>query len=433
MKNKTQFLPLAMMFLLYFLIAFTSGLNNPFAKVIQSQFTLSTFESQFGNFAFFIAYLFMGIPASMVVNKVGYKNATLIALASMFIGVWVVFAGGNQGLIWLYLIGMFILGCAITILQVVVNPMVIVLGNKEGANSRMNFGGAVASMGAAFAPVVVGFIIGNKALDNLSVTDANPLLYTMMALLVMVFIVLSFVAIPEVGIRQAREEKTNYTSLLTPHFIFGLITIFLYVGLEVTTANLTNLFMINELKMDAAVAGAIVGTYWLLMLAGRLIGAVIGTKVQSRPQLIIVSLIALALYLGAIFIPPSHIVVMPAIDSQFHLLFAQVPINILLLVLVGLFTSVMWTCIFILATEGMGKQTNLASGVFMMMVFGGGIVPAIQGKLVDVFGDFLSSYWVGVVCLLVILGYGILTPKSSRRVGTGDLKGTWEKNYKKPL
>jgi len=418
MKNKTHYIPLGMMFLLYFLIAFTSGLNNPFAKVIQTQFTLSTFESQFGNFAFFIAYLFMGIPASMVVNKLGYKKAALTALAAMFVGVCIVFAGGNLGAIWLYLSGMFFLGCAITILQVVVNPLVTVLGTKEGANSRMNFGGSLSSLGATFAPIVVGFIIGNAALDKLSVSDVNPLLYTMLALLVMVFVVLSLVNIPDMGISQTSKDKANYKTLLTPHFIFGLIAIFLYVGLEVTTANITNLFMINDLKLDAGVAGAIVGTYWLLMLVGRLVGAAIGTKVQSRPQLIIVASGALVLYLAAILIPSTHLVVMPAVNSHFHVIFAQVPINILLLVLVGLCTSVMWTCIFILATEDLGKQTNLASGVFMMMVFGGGVVPALQGKIVDSQGGFLSSYWVGVFCLVVILGYAIMTtPKSPK----GDL------------
>jgi FHS family L-fucose permease-like MFS transporter len=417
MKNKTHYIPLGMMFLLYFLIAFTSGLNNPFAKVIQTQFTLSTFESQFGNFAFFLAYLFMGVPASMVVNKIGYKKAALTSLAAMFVGVWIVFAGGNSGAIWLYLLGMFFLGCAITILQVVVNPLVTVLGSKDGANSRMNFGGAASSLGATFAPIVVGFIIGNVAIEKLSVSDVNPLLYTMMALLAMVFVVLSFVNIPEVGIRQTEQDKPNYKALLTPHFIFGLVAIFLYVGLEVTTANITNLFLINDLKIDTGVAGAIVGTYWLLMLVGRLVGAAIGTKVQSRPQLIIVSLAALVFYIAAILIPSTTLVTMPAVDSHFNILFAQVPINIFLFVLVGFCTSVMWTCIFILATEGLGNQTNLASGIFMMMVFGGGIIPALQGKMVDVLGGFLSSYWIGVGCLLVILGYAVFTPKSPK----GDL------------
>jgi FHS family L-fucose permease-like MFS transporter len=147
------------------------------------------------------------------------------------------------------------------------------------------------------------------------------------------------------------------------------------------------------------------------MLVGRLIGAAVGTKVSSRPQLIVVSIAALLLYLSAILVPDTIKVVMPAIDSHFNVLFAQVPVNILLLVLVGLCTSVMWTCIFILATEGLGRYTNQATGIFMMMVCGGAVIPALQGKLVDMTGSFLSSYWVGVFCIVVILGYGLLTKK----------------------
>ncbi|MDR1679763.1 MAG: MFS transporter [Prevotellaceae bacterium] len=412
MKTKSYALPLAMMFLLYFFIAFTSGLNNPFAKVIQTQFTLDTFQSQFGNLAFFLAYFLAGIPASLLVTRVGYKRAALVALAVMFAGVWVVFAGGNLGAIWLYLAGMFVLGCAITVLQVVVNPMVTALGSKEKANSRMNFSGAASSFGAAFAPLVVGFIIGNVAVDKLSVSDVNPLLYIMSGLLVVVFAVLYVVQIPDVGISHSAREKNNYRALLTPNFIFGLLAIFLYVGLEVSTANITNLYMLNALHIDAGVAGAIVGSYWLLMLVGRLIGAAVGTKLQSRPQLISVAAIGLMLYLTAIFIPTEYTAVIPAIDSEFKLLFSEVPVSILLFVLAGLCNSVMWSCIFILATEGLGRHTNLASGVFMMMVFGGGIIPALQGSWVDSSGSFISSYWVGVICLAVILIYAIIAKKN---------------------
>lgn len=411
MKNKTMYIPLGMMFLLYFLIAFTTGLNNPFAKVIQTQFTLSTFESQLGNFAFFISYLFMGIPASRVVRKIGYKKAALSALVAMFLGVCVVFSGGNIGAIWVYLLGVFIMGCAITILQVVVNPLITVLGSKEGANTRMNFGGAGSSMGATFAPLVVGLIIGNVAADKLVIADVNPLLYIILALLALVFLVLSKVNIPETELTQTEEDKVRGSALKFSNFRWGLVAIFLYVGMEVATANLTNMYMLNELAIDAGIAGAIVGTYWLLMLVGRLIGAAIGTKVTSRPQLIIVSSIAFCLYIGAIIINPEIKVVMPAVDSHFQLLFAQVPINVLLLVLVGLCTSVMWTCIFILATEGLGRYTNQASGIFMMMVCGGAVIPALQGRLVDVFG-FIPSYWVGLVCVLVILLYGIFVKKN---------------------
>jgi FHS family L-fucose permease-like MFS transporter len=416
MKNKSLYIPIGVMFLFYFLIQFTTGLNNPFAKVIQTQFSLSTFQSQLGYFYFFITYLFMGIPASIVVRKLGYKKASLFAIAGMIVGFSVVFAGGNLASIWLYLIGVFLLGCAITILQVVVNPLITVLGSKEGANSRMNFGGAIASIGAMLAPLVVGMIIGKVAyenIDKLQIADVNPLLYVILVVLAIMFLALLKVNIPEPDITQANAEKVKGTALQFKHFRWGLVAIFLYVGLEVTTANLTNLYMLNDLGIDAGIAGAVVGTYWLMMFVGRLIGAAVGTKLSSRPQLIIVSLSALSFYIGAILLNPAIKVWMPAVDSQFNVLFAEVPINVLLLVLVGLCTSVMWTCIFILATDGLGKYINQASGIFMMMVFGGAIIPALQGKMVDVFG-FLPSYWVGFVCILFIFGYGIFNKRIAK-------------------
>lgn len=418
MKNKSYALPLAMMFLLYFLIAFTSGLNNPFAKVIQSQFTLNNFESQFGNFAFFMAYLFMGVPSSMVVARMGYKRSALSALSVVVMGVSLVYLGGNLGAIGLYLAGMFVLGCAITVLQVVVNPLVTALGSKDGANSRMNFAGALSSTGATLAPIIVGLIIGNASIDTLSVRDANPLLYVLAGVVLLVFVVFSTVRFPQMDISYKKGEKEDGSPLDFKRFRFGLLAIFLYVGLEVTTANMTNLYMLNELKMDAGISGAIVGTYWLLMLVGRLIGGALGTKVSSRPQLIFVSMAALVLYLCAMFAGKGVEVVMPAVDSQFHLLFATVPLSVLLLVLVGLCNSVMWTCIFIMATDGLGKHTNKASGIFMMMVCGGAVIPAIQGHLADTMGSYLPTYFVGAVCLVAILLYGVFCKPAQKAQGT---------------
>ncbi len=405
-KNK-YFVPLLMMFVLFFLIAFTTGLNNPFSKVIQTQFTLSTFQSQFGNLAFFIAYIFMGLPASILVNHTGYKKAAAIALCSLFAGVWIVFAGGNIGLIWLYLAGMFVLGCGITILQVVINPMIAALGTPEGANSRMNFGGSFFGVGSVLAPVIVGFIIGNAAVETLSVADVNPLLYTMAGLVLIVMTVLYFVQFPEMNISQQKNEKADYSALRNAKFVAGVIAVFLYVGVEVATGSISFLYLTDiaekgGLNINAEIAGIVVSLYAFSLLIGRLLGGVIGRKVSNRPQLIAASAAALAMFLIAIFLPETLTV---------KILDTAVPIKVVLFVCIGFFTSVFWTCIFILATEGMGKQTNIASGIFIMMVCGGGIVPVLQGKLVDKFG-FADSYWLGVACLAFIFIYALFIAKS---------------------
>ncbi len=415
--GRTPVIAFAMMVAFYFSIAFTTGLGDPFSKVVQSQFHLSVFQSQFGNFAFFLSYLLMGIPASWIVGRLGYKKAAQTALCGMFAGVCMVLAGGNLHLISLYLFGMFFLGCAITVLQVVVNPLIVAIGPETGANRRMNIGGAASSIGATFAPLVIGFIIGNVAVEKLGVADVGPLLYVLMAFYVLLFTVLCFTRIPEPGIRTDEGEQVSWRSLLRPSFVLGLVAIFLYVGFEVTTANLTNLFLMNELGTDPAVAGAIVGSYWLLMLVGRLAGAAVGTLIGSRKELIVVSVSSLLLYVAAVLLPLNMTVHMPAVDSHFHVVFADVPLSILFLVLTGFFNSVMWVCIFILSMSGLGKSTNLASGIFMMMVCGGGIIPVIQGRLVDALGGFQHSYVVGVVCVSFILFYALFSKIKSGNKG----------------
>ncbi|MBN1462769.1 MAG: MFS transporter [Paludibacteraceae bacterium] len=414
MKNKTMYIPLGMMFLLYFVIAFTTGLNNPFAKVIQTQFTLSTFESQLGTFAFFISYLFMGYPASLLVRKWGYKTAALFALIGVFFGFCVVYMGGSFGALWLYFVGVFIIGCSIAVLQVVVNPLVKALGPEETASSRMNFGGSCSSTGATLAPLLVGIMIGNVVAGNLQISDLNPLLFTILGLLIVIFIVLYKVNIPKLNLTLSDEPTIKGSAFQFPHFRWGLLAIFLYVGVEVATSNLTNLYMMNELKMDAGIAGAIVGTYWLLMFVGRFSGGFIGRVVSSRTQLIVVSSLALLLYLGALLISPENKVIMPAINSNFELLLAQVPVNVLLLVLVGLCTSVMWSCIFIQSTEGLGKYTNQATGFMIMMIAGGGVIPSVQGQLQVMLGSFLPSYWVGFVCFAYILLFALFVKKAPK-------------------
>jgi len=398
---------------LYFSIAFTTGLNDPLAKVIQSQWDLSTFESQFGNFSFFIAYILMGIPASMVVSKIGYKRGAQVALGGMALGTIIVMCGGNAHLIWLYLAGMFVIGCFITLLQVVVNPLIIAVGSERGANSRMNIGGMASSFGATAAPVVVGFIIGNAVSSELSVKDVNPVLFTLLGFFCVVFACLSltkFDSTESISGTSEDNQKLLSRNLLSGlkrgSFVFGVVAIFLYVGEEVSTASLTNLYMMNELGIEPLVSGSVIGAYWMLMLVGRMLGAVVGTRIASGAQLLIVSSIALALYVVSIVLPIGYSVTMIGVDSSLTFIKTEIPVSILLLVLVGMCNSVMWTCIFILATRGLKGSTNLASGVFMMMVCGGGILPVVQGHLADMIG-FRMSYVIGVLCLSVIFSYSI--------------------------
>lgn len=169
--------------------------------------------------------------------------------------------------------------------------------------------------------------------------------------------------------------------------------------------------------MDAAIAGALVGMYWFMMLIGRLIGGSIGGKISSRVMLSTVSGLSLILLLAGIFADPASTVSVPGFSSAGGSLsfeMVQAPVNILFFVLCGLCTSVMWGGIFNLAVEGLGKYTAVASGFFMVMVCGGGIILPIQATIADAFG-YLASYWVLVACVAYLLFYAMIGSKVTRR------------------
>ncbi len=412
--NANYTLPIIMMFLLFFIISFVTGLQNPMGVIMKSQFTLSNFEAQFGNMSVFLAYLFMGIPSGILLQKVGYKKTALIALVTGFTGVLIMFLGGKTGSFPLYLVGGFISGFSMCMLNATVNPMLSILGNPDRANQRLNFGGAINSIGATLAPIAGGMVIGEIA--SAKISDANPLLYMAMSIFAIVFIVLSLVKIPEPHLEKQSTEKSKHSALSFRHFVLGMITIFFYVGVEVTIANTTNLYLTASadkggLGFDTVTAGAIVGTYWFLMMIGRFIGGALGGKFSSKQMLTFVSVVALIFVALSILMGTGTEVRMPAISSSLSIVMAKVPFSIMLLILCGLCTSVMWPGIFNLATNGLGKYTAQGSGFFMTMVFGGGILPLLQAKIADTAG-FASSYWIVVIGLAVILYFALIGSKN---------------------
>ena len=397
------------MIALFFMIAFVTGLQNPFGVIAKSQFNASNLMSQLGNFANFIAYACMGIPAGLILQRKGYKITSLIAVSVGLLGVVVMYLAGFMGSATyaIYLCGAFISGFSMCILNTVCNPMLNTLagGGKKG-NQLIQIGGVFGSTGATLAPVLVGMLMGNAA--NRTIQDANPALWLAMTIFALAFIVLYFIDMPEPHLNQQQvETKDKYSAFSFRHFNLGIIAIFIYVGVEVGIPNIANLYMTTDLGMDTAVAGTIVGTYWFLMLVGRFIGASIGGYISSKTMLIATTTIAALLVISAILLPQS-MVNMPVFRSDISFGIEAVPVNILLLILCGLCTSVMWGAIFNLAVEGLGKYTAAASGIFMMMVCGGGVLPLIQGLVADNFG-FINSYYVvflGIIYMLIYAIYG---------------------------
>ena len=378
----------------------------------------SNLESQLGNLANFIAYAFMGIPAGKMLQRIGYKKTALTAIVVGFTGVCVTFLSGIAGSFAVYLTGAFISGFSMCMLNVVVNPMLNTLGGggKKG-NQLLQFGGAINSIGATIVPVLVGYLIGTISAGT-SIADANPALFLAMGIFALAFIVLFSMQIPEPHAAQANVNavKDTHSPMSFRHFILGAIAIFLYVGIEVGIPNIANLFMTsgseaNGLGIDTTTAGSVVGTYWFLMFIGRLTGGSLGAKFSSKGMLTFVSALGILFVVLAILTPTTQVVNMPVFKADISFGLAEVPMSIMFLVLCGLCTSVMWGGIFNLATEGLGKYTAAASGIFMAMVCGGGILPAIQGAVADVVG-YVESYWVIVLALAFLLFYALVGSKN---------------------
>ena len=420
MSNKQkQWGAIVIMIALFAMIAFVTNLCSPMAIIVKNQFGASNLASQIGNYGNFIAYLVMGIPAGMLIKKVGYKKTSLIALAVGILGILIQWASGWAGFI-VYLIGAFISGFCMCMLNAVVNPMLNILGGGgNSGNQLIQIGGVFNSSAAVAVYIIMGALIGDAAKAKIS--DATPALFIALAIFVIAFIVLAFTKIEEPA--QPVEEKgkkDQYSAFSFRHFKLGILAIFLYMGIEVGVPTYILQYLSSSpsdvtpgLGMDASTVGLIVAVYWLMMLVGRFVGGAIGGKVSSRVMIACAASACLVLVAFGMFAPADSLVSVPGIDwANLNLIWAEVPVGIFAFLLVGLCTSVMWGGIFNMAVEGLGKYTAIASGAFMTMVSGCAVMVAIQAWVADFSHNFLTSYWVVMFCAAYILFYALIGSKN---------------------
>lgn len=416
---------IAMMFI-YAMISFVTNLAAPIGVIWKNQPELmgSNTLGMMGNMMNFLAYLFMGIPAGKLLIKIGYKKTAMVAIAVGFVGVLVQYLSGfPTGLtgFWVYLLGAFVCGFSVCMLNTVVNPMLNLLGGGGNRGNQLNLiGGTLNSLAGTLTPMLVGALVGTVTKDT-AISDVNLVLYIAMTVFAGAFIVLSFIPIadPEMG-KATQDTVFEHSPWAFRHCVLGVIGIFVYVGIEIGIPGTLNFYISDTTSNGAgvvgdaaAIGGFVAGTYWLLMLVGRFVAGFIADKVSSRAMMITVSLVAIVLMLVAMFSSKTSTTSMPVFTgSSFTMV--TVPVSALLLVLCGLCTSVMWASIFNLATEGLGKYTAAASGIFMMMVVGGGVLPLLQNFIADKAG-YMISYIVPLVALAYLLYYALLGCKNVNR------------------
>ena len=363
-KNNGKLIAIITMCFIFAMISFVTNMGAPFGNIWGFEYP---FAKAWGNLMNFAAYLFMGIPAGKMLTKYGYKKTALIALIVGIVGLVFQYLSSLVGAgsyvftydsipvalnLIIYLLGAFICGFCVCMLNTVVNPMLNLLGGGGNkGNQLIQVGGTLNSLTGTLTPLLAGILVGTVTKDT-SMSDVAPLLFIGMAVFAISFVIISRVSIPEPTFGKV-SPKYERSPLAFRHCVLGVIAIFFYVGIEIGIPMELN-FYVTKLPFEGAAAagGTLAAAYWLLMMIGR------------------------------------------ACSSA-----------------CGLCTSVMWGGIFNLSVEGLGKYTEAASGIFMTMVVGGGIMPLIQEAMAKSAGE-IFSYWLVIAMLAYILFYALIGCKN---------------------
>ncbi len=429
-KQSGNIVAIITMMFLFAMISFVTNLAAPMGTIWGNHYS---WAGMMGNMMNFLAYLFMGIPAGTMLVKIGYKKTALTALIVGLVGIFVQYLSSKVGSditafsangqevkvdFVIYLLGAFICGFCVCMLNTVVNPMLNLLGGGGNrGNQLIQTGGTLNSLAGTLTPLFVGALIGTVSKDT-SMSNVSPLLFIAMGVFAASFLILMFVNINEPVQASNENIVMEHSPLAFRHCVLGIVGIFFYVGIEIGIPSQINFFLANSvaegglgLANGAAIGGAIAAVYWLLMLVGRFASSLISGSVSTRSQLIITSAVAILLLVVAILLPAEKTISMPGYSVTDGFTMFNVPAKCLFIVLCGLCTSVMWGGIFNLAVEGLGKYVPAASGLFMTMVVGGGVMPLLQNLLAKEVG-YINSYVLVIAMLAYLLFYALIGCKN---------------------
>ena len=398
--------PFITMVFLFFIVGFLTTANTQFQGPLKEAFLagVGDMKNTFATlitFSWFLAYPLCGGIGSSWINRYGYKGTLVRSLFVMIAGLglfflssWVTvyfpYANLNVGTniipigFFIFLLGSFVVGASATILQVVINPYLTACYVKGTQPiQRLAIGGSTNSIGTTIAPYfVTGIVFGGLAMEDVQISQLMLPFLSLMIVIAIVIFVLMKLSLPDIkGTRAEEGEKLEKSVLWSfSHLILGVIAIFFYVGVEVCIGANINLYAL-DLNMDPTIMATL---YWGGMLIGRLVGSSLRT-ISPRIQLIVTTVSATILTLFAIIFN-----------------------NPWLLVGVGLFHSIMWGAIFTLSVAKLGKYTSIASGVFMIGVVGGAILPLCQGVLADLLHGWRWSWFLVIFGELLMLCYALV-------------------------
>ena len=400
MKNK---LTIAVMFGMVFMVGFVTMFTGPLAAVVKAQFGASNALSQFGSSANFLAYLFMGLPCGMVLKRRGYRFTSLAAVSVGIVGVALQMLAGFVASFGVYVVGAFVAGLSMCMLNVTANPLLNTLGGGgNGGNRLVQYGCTFNSVGGMSSPLILGFLIGNE-IAKANVLDALPVQIAALAFFVFGFVVIFRAQIPEPHLEPNAPSPLRdvWACFRFRHFALGALAMFLFEPVECGICNMVNLYLTAEgtpAYAGAVVGGAMVSAYCALMMVARFGAGVVGNRVSPRTMIAASCAFCILLLVAAANVPFVKVAI-PFSSTA-------VPLSAILMTLCGLGISVMFGGIFNLATEGLGRLVPVASGITMSLVSGGALL-AVVGVVTDRFG-LLSSCYVFTGLLAYILYYAVI-------------------------
>jgi FHS family L-fucose permease-like MFS transporter len=445
-----QFIPLVTVF---FFWGFVAASNDILIPVFKKAFDLTQGQSQFVSIAFYISYtvgslIYMGISMLMgkdLVNKIGYKNGLALGLVISALGTLLFYPAANTGSYPLMLAGLFTVGLGFSLQQTVANPLAIALGPIKTGSQRLTLAGGINNLGTTIGPLIVSFAIFGAAVTGgnteMSIESVKiPYLILGLAFL-LVAVLLKFSSLPEhpETIEESVEDTNSSKSsaLKYPQLVLGMIAIFVYVGVEVSTASNLPAYMQSKLGFAIGDIAPYISLYWASLMIGRWTGAVEAFTDNMSTQKILRFIapylaFGVFLFVNAVakhdltpfYVYGLIILVLIAADmaskgnpARMLLIFASLGIvalftgmatsgmiSVYAFTSVGLFCSTLWPCIFTLAISGLGKHTSQGSSFLIMMIMGGGIVSWLQGTVSESIG-IQSSYIVGVLCFAYLAFY----------------------------
>src|SRR5690554_2987207 len=417
---------------LFFLWGFITVLVDSLVPRLKDVFELSYFQAGLVQFAFFLAYLVISVPAGALLSKIGYQKGIIVGLVTMAVGCLLFYPAAADRQFWIFLVAYFTLAGGITVLQVAANPYVSVLGSEDGASSRLNLSQAFNSLGTAIAPLIgASFLLSDtiKSSEEISVlTDVDrssyyvseasavqtPFLYiaAFIGLLALMFVFIKLPAILE------KSPVGGYGKLLKNKIVMlGALGIFVYVGAEVAIGSyLVNYFMSMNLSAiiqqndtvnyiaqsllntdlnsvdPKAIVGAFIVFYWSGAMVGRFIGAYLTRIIKPTKVLSVFAFLAITMLL--VSMNTDGLTAMWAILA------------------VGLFNSIMFPTIFALTIDGLGDLKPQASGLLCMAIVGGAVIPPMYGFLTDNIGFKLALFLL-IACYGYIAFFGIMKRKKA--------------------